>query len=50
MDESWIGTDDAAVYLGMGKTKLYELTREGRIPATRVGKKWMYVSVRRTAS
>ncbi len=26
----------------MGKTKLYELTREGRIPAKRVGKKWMY--------
>ena len=26
----------------MGKTKLYELTREGRIPGTRVGKKWMY--------
>ena len=26
----------------MGKTKLYELTRGGRIPAKRVGKKWMY--------
>ena len=39
---AWIGTDEAADYLGMGKTKLYELTREGRIPATRVGKKWMY--------
>ena len=26
----------------MGKTKLYELTREGRIPSKRFGKKWMY--------
>lgn len=42
MNESWISTDEAAEYLGMGKTKLYMLTREGRIPATRVGKKWMY--------
>ena len=42
MDYEWIGTDDAAAYLGMGKTKLYELTRGGRIPAKRVGKKWMY--------
>jgi excisionase family DNA binding protein len=39
---SWIGTDNAAAYLGIGKTKLYELTRDGRIPAKRVGKKWMY--------
>ena len=42
MDYGWIGTDEAAAHLGMGKTKLYELTREGRIPAKRVGKKWMY--------
>ena len=39
---SWIGTYQAAEYLGMGRTKLYQLTREGRIPARRVGKKWMY--------
>ena len=42
MTSSWIGTNQAAEYLGMGKTKLYELTREGRIPVTRLGKKWMY--------
>ena len=42
MREAWVGTDEAAEYLGMGKTKLYELTREARIPAKRVGKKWMY--------
>ena len=42
MVDTWLGTEAAAEYIGMGKTKLYELTREGRIPAKRVGKKWMY--------
>ena len=42
MVATWIGTDEAAEYLGIGKTKLYELTREGRIPNKRIGKKWMY--------
>jgi len=40
--DNWISTDEAAQYLGMGKTKLYALTREGKIPANRVGKKWVY--------
>ncbi|MCA9595409.1 MAG: DEAD/DEAH box helicase family protein [Myxococcales bacterium] len=38
----WLSTDEAATYLGIGKTKLYTLTRAGRIPATRLGKKWTY--------
>ena len=42
MSDAWIGTDEAAEYLGFGKTKLYELTRGARIPAKRVGKKWVY--------
>ena len=42
MADTWIGTNEAAEYLGMGKTRLYELTRGGRIPTKRVGKKWMY--------
>lgn len=42
MEVDWIGTDEAAEYVGMGKTKFYELTREGRIPAKRLGKKWVY--------
>jgi DNA repair protein RadD len=40
--ESWLTTEEAAEFLGMGKTKLYALTREGRIPAKRIGKKWVY--------
>ena len=42
MSKTWIGTYEAANYVGIGKTKLYALTREGRIPTKRVGKKWMY--------
>ena len=42
MREDWLSTDEAADYLRMGKTKLYELTRAERIPAKRVGKRWMY--------
>jgi excisionase family DNA binding protein len=39
---TWLSTDEAAEYLGLGKTNLYRLTREGKIPANRVGKKWLY--------
>jgi DNA repair protein RadD len=38
----WLTTDEAAQFLGMGLTKLYALTREGKLPANRVGKKWTY--------
>lgn len=40
--DTWISSDEAAEYLGMGKTTLYALTREKRIPAARLGKKWVY--------
>ena len=39
---TWLNTDEAAEYLGMGKTRLYALTKEGKVPANRVGKKWTY--------
>src|SRR3990167_2838789 len=38
----WFSIEEAAKYLGMGKTVLYALAREGRIPASKVGKKWMF--------
>lgn len=39
---TWISTEEAAAYLGLGMTKLYALTKEGKIPAKRLGKKWTY--------
>jgi excisionase family DNA binding protein len=42
MQTKWLTTDEAAEYLGMGKTKLYSLSQSGRIPVSKVGKKWLY--------
>ncbi len=41
-DKTWLSLDETADYLDMGKTALYALAREGRIPASKVGKKWMF--------
>jgi excisionase family DNA binding protein len=34
--------EDTANYLGMGKTALYALARDGRIPTRKLGKKWVF--------
>jgi len=39
---AWLSLDEAAVYIGMGKTALYALVKEGRVPANKIGKKWMF--------
>ena len=38
----WMSLDETAAYLTMGKTALYSLAREGRIPARKIGKKWVF--------
>lgn len=38
----WLSLDEAAEYLNLGKTVVYGLAREGRIPASKVGKKWTF--------
>lgn len=38
----WLSVEEAADFLRIGKTRLYALTRNGRIPASRSGKKWTY--------
>lgn len=40
--DAWFSIEDAARYIGIGKTVLYALAREGRIPANKIGKKWMF--------
>jgi DNA repair protein RadD len=42
MESTWLTTEEATNYLGMGKTKLYSLSQSGRIPVSKVGKKWLY--------
>ncbi|MCI4625764.1 MAG: DEAD/DEAH box helicase family protein [Candidatus Magnetoovum sp. WYHC-5] len=40
--DNWLLIEDASRYLGIGKTILYTLAREGKIPANKVGKKWFF--------
>lgn len=38
----WLSLEEAANHLTIGKTVLYALAREGKLPASKVGKKWMF--------
>lgn len=40
--DTWFSLEETASYLGMGKTALYTLARDGRIPARKIGKKWVF--------
>lgn len=40
--KTWLQVEEAATYLGLGKTALYALIREGRIPASKVAGKWVF--------
>jgi DNA repair protein RadD len=40
--DGWLSLESMADYLSMGKTALYALAREGRIPARKIGKKWVF--------
>src|ERR1700677_3873961 len=42
MTTTWLNTDEAAEYLGLGKTLVYALAQEGKIPANKVGKQWRF--------
>ena len=42
MASDWLTLEETAAHLGMGKTVLYALARDGRIPATKLGKKWTF--------
>ena len=42
MDSEWLTIEETAKYLQMGKTALYDLAREGKIPTNRVGGKWLF--------
>ena len=38
----WLSLEEAGEYLGIGKTTLYSLARDGKIPSNKVGKKWIF--------
>jgi len=38
----WKSIDEAATYISLGKTVLYSMAKEGRIPASKVAQKWLF--------
>ena len=38
----WLSTEQAAKYLGISKTNLYNLAQESKVPVSKLGKKWVY--------
>jgi DNA repair protein RadD len=40
--DGWLSLEETAEYLGMGKTALYALARDQRIPGCKIGKKWVF--------
>lgn len=41
-DEEWMTIEETARYLQLGKTALYDLAREGTVPSSKVGSKWLF--------
>ncbi len=40
--KEWMTVEEAAKYIQLGKTVLYNLAREGGIPSNKVGSKWLF--------
>src|SRR5713101_6832228 len=44
-DSGWLSFEETAQYVNLGRTALYTLAREGRIPARKSGKKWVFEKI-----
>lgn len=42
--KTWLSLDEAVEYLGIGKTKLYQLANDAKIPASKLDKQWRFNS------
>ncbi|MCK4623216.1 MAG: helix-turn-helix domain-containing protein [Desulfuromonadales bacterium] len=40
--DRWLTLDELAVYLKLGRTKLYRMAQNGEIPASKVGSQWRF--------
>jgi DNA repair protein RadD len=40
--DEWMTIEETARYLQLGKTALYDLAREGTLPSSKVGSKWLF--------
>ncbi len=41
---NWLTLEEAAKYLKMGKSTLYDLARKGGLPAHKMGREWRFDS------
>src|SRR5438045_9487112 len=40
--DGWLSLEETTSYVGIGRTVLYAMAREGKIPARKIGKKWTF--------
>ena len=40
--QRWLSPKEAAKYLSIGRTKLYDLAKTGKIPAEKIDKQWRF--------
>lgn len=41
-EKQWLSVEEAAQYLGLGKTAVYAMAQKGEIPVNKVGKQWRF--------
>ena len=41
-EAKWLTLDECAEYLKLGRTKLYQMAREGTVPAIKLGNQWRF--------
>lgn len=42
---NWKNIEEAATYVNLGKTVLYSMAKEGRIPANKIAQKWLFNTI-----
>ncbi len=43
-NDKWLTVDELATYLKMSRTKPYQMTHKGEIPAIKIGNQWHFDS------
>lgn len=42
MDTNWLTVEEAAQYLKLGRSTVYRLAQEGKLPAHKFGRQWRF--------
>tara|TARA_Y100000589_G_scaffold288187_1_gene289465 strand:- start:7786 stop:7986 length:201 start_codon:yes stop_codon:yes gene_type:complete len=41
-NDKWLTIDELAEYLKMGRTKLYTMAQQGKVPGNKIGNQWRF--------